>query len=229
MVTMRSRRLPFRRRRFKRRATAFKQHRAFIPTGHYVDRQYHDQSFTNAFSNTVAYGHCNILPYLPGTPAGQRATERVIMRGIQWNFTLQGGTAQGNLQTVRIMLVYDKQTNGADPASPLPLTGVSPYSFKDNGYRERFTIIRDWTLQVGPANAANYQNNYQGDKHGLVQTGYAKVSLPVQFNNGVAGTIADIATGSLLLFLVGDTAVTANNTPQFAGNIRVIYSQLGRH
>lgn len=219
------------RKTFKRRSSR-KAQLLFQPTGHWVDRQYHDFNLgATAFSNTMAYGNINILPYAPGAPSGQRATERVVNRGLQWNFTVMPNTLMVTNQVVRILLVYDKQTNGADPVSSLPLTTVSPYAFKDNGYRERFIILRDWVLQITPQTAAPLTGvmNYQGVQHATVQKGYLKMSLPTQFANSVAGTIGDIQTGSLLLCLIGDTAAAGNNTPVINGFFRVVYSQLGKH
>lgn len=224
---------PRRRRGFRRRRQpAIRRQLSFMPTGHYVDRQYHDFNLgATSFTNTMAYGNLNVLPYLPAAPGGQRATERVMNRSIQWSYTVAPGSAQVINQVVRILIIYDKQCNGADPASPLPLTAASVYAFKDPGYRERFQILRDFTLQVTPQTAAPLTGvtNYQGAKHAQVQTGYLKISLPTQFNNGVAGTIADISTGSLLLCLLGDTAAGMNTTPVINGFWRVVYSQLGRH
>lgn len=110
--------------------------------------------------------------------------------------TVPAGAVGGQ---VRIICVYDSQANGAAPVATDVLANntidsvVTPMNLNN---RERFKIIFDKYLTIDP----------QGPQSATLKV-YKKFSLPVIFNSGNAGTIADIQTGSIYVF--GATTVQA--------------------
>jgi len=104
------------------------------------------------------------------------------MSSVTWR--LQG--TSGGVSPVRLLIVYDKQTNGATPAT-VDIESVdairSPMNLNNN---ERFIIVADETYE--PVNGATTA---------IYGKGYRKLNLPVEFNAGSAGTVADITKGAL--------------------------------
>lgn len=106
-------------------------------------------------------------------------------------------------QSVRYMILIDKQPNGAlatntdilqSTVSPFNILSVlQPANFK------RFRVLRDFTVVMNR------------DSRNLVVTKHF-IRLNLQPRWGSAGSsIGDIATGALLLFIVTDNAVMTNS------------------
>jgi len=113
---------------------------------------------------------------------------------------------------VRMMLVYDKQPNGAAfTAANLLVTNTNLNSPFVIGYGHRFRVLWDRRYALS-AVGGNYQ---------IIKRVFKKMFLKTTFNTGDAGTVADIATGSLYLFYISDEAT---NTPTLSYYHRLRYS-----
>lgn len=132
-----------------------------------------------------------------GDDISERTGRKVTLRSIQLSLksNVIGGT--GVDQINRLMLVLDNQTNAAALTILQVLNTVNPLSMKNLENRSRFIILMD---RVFPLNATAESGSMAINKY------YKKVNIPVVFNSGDAGTVADIVTGSLYLIAVGDAA-----------------------
>lgn len=161
--------------------------------------------YTNTGTSFLDTGNIFLINGLqPGTGASQRIGKKVIMRSLLFRVSIAAnvpGTIvfQGN---VRVLIVYDKQTNATAPtvASILETTsGVSPMNM-DN--RDRFVVLMNKTVPI--------------DQSGGHQSGqmkfYKKLFLPVIFNNGAAGTVADITSGSVYMVFISEQGLVAPST-----------------
>jgi len=156
-----------------------------------------------------------------GDDIDERTGRQVLIKSYEVNAILRpadvGTTPLPSV--VRMLVVYDKQTNGAamTPAQLLTLTGSdqAPIGPKNLEYRDRFTILRDLKVALGAANSADY------NPPSRVVKIYQSIVLPVTFNAGDAGTVADIATGSLYLVCLSDK--TGAPAPSIAFSTRVRY------
>jgi len=140
---------------------------------------------------------------LNGIARGDEITERTgrecTMRSIEFRGEVKSGTLQGVDQTIRVLIVYDRQTNAT------ALTGSQVFVSAGDQFdvfrprnlenRRRFKILFDRTYYCsGTAESAS----------GRTFKFYRKLNHPITFNNGDAGTVADITTGSLYAICVGD-------------------------
>lgn len=177
----------------------------------------------------------------PGSAFYQRIGRRIEMKSIRiaGNCNIKPILSA---QTVyygfygRVLIVYDRQTNGALPAlsdilQTVPQTGVpstNNYSDINLNNRDRFTIIRDQRL--------TFQNVFSNNAPTPFVEGvsapdplnpiynldfYCKLKgLVTQFKaDSAAATIADIATGALYLVVVGAFPTPAWQF-NFAGRLR---------
>jgi hypothetical protein len=147
--------------------------------------------------NLAAAGYYSLLN---GIAVGAEPYQRVGRQIQLANFELRCGISQvaGGLQSmpIRVMVVYDKQSNGATfaPAALLDASTGIPNVWKqynlDN--RDRFVILHDETSQV---------NITTGE--GSFPTFHTKgqINLPTIFNATGGGVISSITTGSLYLIL----------------------------
>ena len=101
----------------------------------------------------------------------------------------------------RLVVVYDKQTNAAalTPAQVLTAVGTinAATSPKNLENRDRFTILRDIRTPMAAAETTDYEPPPKAQV-------YQSITLPVTFNAGDAGTVADITTGSLYAIFISD-------------------------
>jgi len=112
------------------------------------------------------------------------------------------------------MVVLDKQANGAPPAVTDILLADAMQSPMNLSNSNRFKILAE-----GYFTEASTNGDYTSEGVEV----YKKLNIPVQFNNGTAGTIADIATGSVyVLFAQNGTIGTAAPTVVWRSRIRYV-------
>ena len=173
------------------------------------------------------YTGAPIIKLLNGIARGDDINERngrqVIMKSVQINMVFRPSSTQANqLPTVvRMMLVYDKQTNATAPtiANILAPPGSEPWNcaaLRNLEYRDRFIVLKDDFIPIASATATALQMPYTPHKV------FLPINLPVTFNAGDNGTVADIATGSLYLIMLSHLA--AANAPEVSYHARVRYA-----
>lgn len=178
---------------------------------------------TEAISTTLTVVLLNGL--IAGVAENQRIGRRVKLRSLYFEFQLfpndQAAAAVVNTRS-RILLVYDRQANGVAPVWADVVASTDVASTTTNGVNDhpnmsnksRFTILRDWHFgltysTVSLAGAAGSQIAQQCQSVNMWD--HHRVFIPLkgklmQFNTGVAGTVADITAGSLFLMALGTEA-----------------------
>jgi len=135
-----------------------------------------------------------------GSGINQHVGREVTLRSIQFNYTTMVNAATGVDQLHRILLVYDRQTNASALTAAQVLAAVDPHSPRNLENRKRFKILYDRTHAL---NASGEPGSFATRRF------YRRLRHPVTFNAGVAGTVADIVTGSLYLVAIGSEAAGA--------------------
>jgi len=140
----------------------------------------------------------------PGSDINQRIGRQIMMKSVMVTFQLNVTAGTGVDQVHRVLIVYDRQANAAAPTTANIISAAgSGYDVirpKNLENRSRFKILFDRT----------YYLNASGESlSGRVEKFYRRLAHPTTFNAGVAGTIADITTGSLYIVCVGNIAVGA--------------------
>nr|QXP07673.1 MAG: putative capsid protein [Arizlama virus] len=137
----------------------------------------------------------------------ERTGRQIVMKSVELRWQVASTTTTGIAQTCRIMLVYDRQANGAAPTILNVIRGAAdgflPHQPRNLENRRRFTILYDRTFVVGPQGTST---TALGVAPIVADKFYRKLNHPVEFNSGDAGTIADITTGSLYVLTIGNVA-----------------------
>lgn len=132
-----------------------------------------------------------------GDEINERTGREVTMKSIQFTYTATVTTGTGTDQRQRVLLVYDRQTNGAALTAAQVLNAADTLSPRNLENRRRFKILYDRTHTL----------NASGETGSAVtRRFFRRLAHPVTFNSGDAGTVADITTGSLYLVVVGSNA-----------------------
>jgi len=132
-----------------------------------------------------------------GDEINERTGREVVLRSIEIKGYCQSTLETGLDQEHRVMLVYDRQTNGAALTAAQVLAAVSVNSPRNLENRRRFKIMFDRTFYIAAATKQGCRRTFKFYRH---------LRHPVEFNAGDAGTVADITTGSLYFIVIGSQA-----------------------
>lgn len=148
-----------------------------------------------------------------------RIGNRIRMKKLKynWSYYNNAGVDPNSYDAHRLMIVYDRQPNKALPSAgdlllSYPAAGgagtTDAWAFLNPNNRERFVILKEWF------NSFDYLHNVallDTQMHGvsfkntLTCSGEIDLTgLDTTFNAGAMGTIADINTGSLLWWTLGN-------------------------
>lgn len=174
------------------------------------EEKFKDQFGTNpSVVNTGNYVVCNNLAQ--GDGASERTGNGVGNKRLVIRVNGQHNAAGAATMNLRVMLVRDKQPNGALPPAGTLLQNVSFQSGINDSYTARFKVLYDKTMALalnGPQNA-----NCRISKRLKDYSKYA----------GNLNTIGDIQTNAYWLFFISDQVA---NGPQILYNIRYKYSDM---
>lgn len=129
-----------------------------------------------------------------GTSGTTRLGRRITMKSLLLNgqFNLQATTAGAS--PIRVLVVYDMQSNGAAPAASdvlLADTLTSPMNLSNN--RRFKVLVEECSPCIGTAGPQSWSFKR-----------WIKLNHTVEFNTGNAGTVADIQTGSIYMLVYQD-------------------------
>jgi len=119
----------------------------------------------------------------------------------------------------RVILVYDKQTNGAAPVITDVLTASSSIALHNLNNKRRFDFLLDESFSLGARTEAATLAVSSAPVHCAFKR-TLQMQRKVQYNN-TGATVAAITTGSLYLFTIGSIAAT--NGHNLSHSTRVIY------
>lgn len=175
---------------------------------------------TNANANFIVLNRVN-----EGTSAFNRIGRRINMKSIELRFMWDWSAAvqaTAVVEMYRLMLIYDRQSNGALPAvgdvisstlqngTQKASDGSAPLNMNN---RDRFLVLRDWCFvrpvvagatNIGAANAQDVlQARLPRCMHWFVKLRGAEVTFNGQ--STLANDVATITTGGLFLMCTGDS------------------------
>jgi hypothetical protein len=139
-----------------------------------------------------------------GDTSMTRTGQSIKMDRTDFRFYLTGNITAVQV-SCRLIIVIDKQANGAifaDTALLNAATTVSPYAV---GGQMRFQVLYDQTFALSTAGPLN-----------VCQCVTIPTNQHVEYNTGNAGTVADINSNSLYLLMLSDQAT----------NVPIIYAYL---
>lgn len=142
----------------------------------------------------------------PGGHIGRRAT----MKSLQLRYT---AAPSNNVSQVRVLLVYDKQTNAATPtATDIVQSNVftSPLNLQN---KDRFVVLMDEVSAIMPSTTQNVSGSR-----------YMKMNLPITFNGSTAATVAAIQTGAIWLLVANNSDPAIGTTSNFYYYTRVRFT-----
>jgi len=141
----------------------------------------------------------------------QRIGRKVTLKSLLVNWSWGGSNITGGAQ-LRVLILYDKQTDGQFPAVNEVVEQNDFHSPLDLARQDRFILLGSFlTPPVSAQNNLNVSGRF-----------YKKMNLPMLFS-GAGGTIGDIVSGSIFMMCAQQDGVTGG-TPQFQYYARVRFT-----
>ncbi len=164
----------------------------------------------------------NLIPQ--GVTESTRVGRKCVIKSILMKYECFLGetdaavTFQPN-DSFRMLLVLDKQCNGAGPAVLDILETAEFRGFNQISNKGRFRILKDFQVSLnyqcgasdgaGVVSAAGYERSYSF---------YKKLNIPLEFSS-TTGAISEIQSNNLVLLLI-----SLNGVAGFASRIRIRYT-----
>lgn len=175
------------------------------------------KNLDNDLPTQITFGSAaGVVTLLNGIAQGAAETQRqgrdVHMRSIFWRFVGHIAPTTTGASSMRILIVYDKQTNKAAPVATDILTIDSIESGMNLANNHRFQVIADEEIPcVGTAGPQSWNIK-----------GYRKINLPTEFT-GNAGGVANITSGGVFSLVYQDGGLlVANPVSQLFTRIRYV-------
>lgn len=154
-------------------------------------------------TNIPAAGIINLIDGVSaGTDFTNRIGRKIVLKSMLCRFNLTGINTQSTTlgDTVRVMVFYDNQTNGA-----VPVVGdvLSTGAFMDPinlNNRDRFKVLSDQFVELEGTTYTGGALTAGSPKHHFHQI-FMKVNLEEIFS-GTGSTVASIATGGVFVLLI---------------------------
>lgn len=164
----------------------------------------------------ATFSAANLLNGLAnGSDASTRIGRKVNIKSvlIRHSFVMAPTSTGGS--PIRILVVYDKQANAAAPAITDILLADDFNSPNNLSNRDRFVTIFDQITDL-VSTGANFS---------VSDVLFKRVNFETMFNAGSAGTIGDITSGSIYLFIAQNGGITTA-TPSYTMRCRVRYTDI---
>jgi len=187
-----------------------------------IEKKFYDKTFSgeigvavaNAVSDPAANASC-LNAVEQGDGESQRDGRKIVIKSVQVRGDIRGQIEQNQddvnkAKVVRILLVQDRQTNGAQMTGTQMLTGATnvEHAYYNLQYSQRFKVLYDKTfvLQCNTVGTDGANTNSVGFSAASFKI-FRNVNIPVTFTS-TAENIANIADNSLhMLALSSETNV----------------------
>jgi len=202
------------------------------PTGFYgryragagdQERKFHDLDVDDA---VVATGgtvtHLNVIAQ--GVTEATRVGRKCTITHIGWRYTVrlpetvqQASPTAGD--TVRLMLILDKQANGAIPSVTDVLESAEYQSFNNLANKGRFRVLMDRTIDINYlVMASDAASKYDQGQVEQSDSFYKKCNITIEYDS-TTGAITEVRSNNLLLL-----AISSQGTASFVSKLRLRFT-----
>ncbi len=165
--------------------------------------KFHDIDMDDA----VIAGGMNVQAIINAIPQGttevQRIGRKCTIRSIGWRFacTLPNSTTSANTSdVVRVMMILDKQCNGALPANTDIVESSDYQSFNNLGNKNRFRTLFDKTYDLTTSAGGGDGTTEDYGEDILTDSFFKRVNIPIEFDS-TTGAITEIRSNNIIVML----------------------------
>lgn len=167
---------------------------------------------------------------IAGSQNYQRIGRKIHLKSLQIRGLLLPADDTTQDQQIRMLVVYDKQANGAAPTygdviKSQNIAGTTSSSHMDMvnlDNRDRFEIIRDRTWAIAKRDTTA-TSAFSGSPTTICVEEFVRLQdRETIYNAGTAGTVGDIQSGSLYFFVISNNANASGTNFDIAFRTRFI-------
>lgn len=192
--------------------------------GGQVEKKWNDTSGTLYTTGTATASVLLINGLTQGTTANTRVGSRIELKSVAFRANFQSGTSATGVTPLRIKIVYDKQSDGAAPAATDIMAGDSIDGHNNLANAGRFITLFDQTWQ--PVSGFGGGASGAGASQAQCLEGFVKCALPVKYNSGNAGTIADIVAGAVYVLAWTNGVTFGGGGLDATGHFRIRWTDI---
>lgn len=198
----------------------------------YVEKRYMD-TFFGALGASTAYQIHGLSAVRAGDDIFERSSRRIMLKSLQYKFTIYPNTASVTMHYWRFCIVHDKESTAlptyAEVFSSLSATGVitsDVYAYPNANNISRFTVLRDHrfmtqTSHNAPGSAGDFQVDGSLSIPIMPVEGYIKLNSIAEYpGTGIGNPIS----GALYAFIINDDFAPVAVDWNYNIATRLIYS-----
>lgn len=155
-----------------------------------------------------------------GTDFNARIGRKIIMKSLYMRGWYRNVDLTCSDSAIRIVVVYDAQTNGAAPAYTDVFTTSDPLAHINLNNRDRFKVLYDKSTTLGGISTTATQTFSTAGSHGQIKK-YLKLNHEVIFS-GTGATVGSIASGSIYVLTLGTAAPNDGGYVTISTRIRFV-------
>ncbi len=185
------------------------------------EKKFHDIATTDAVIAATWSFTAALLTIAQGTGESQRIGRKITITNIGWRFNFELPTSTAATQSadlIRMMLILDKQCNGAAPSVADVLEEDLLIGFNNLSNRKRFRTLMDRSYEIGANGMAGDGTANDTALATIQDTFWKKCNIPIEYS-GTAGTITEIKSNNILCLVV-----TTNGLAGLDGRMRFRYT-----
>lgn len=164
-----------------------------------------------------------------GSDFTNRVGRKVMWKSLYVRFLVQhdrtsagAGAGVSPNSSVRIIIIHDMQTNGATPTVAALLNSANTTAPLNLDNRDRFKVLMDKFYAMPGVSKTATDINSAGNTAFTIKK-YRKINFETIFNSGTSGAVADINSGAVWLFIIGDQA-SGDNCSTVNGSVRMRFA-----
>ncbi len=221
------------RRRFRRRGAVRGRQRGFVRTGGYYGRytgsspemKFHDVTVDDGVVAASMNVQTALLVIPEGNGESDRVGRKVTIKRIGWRYEVLLPTtavAADTSDVVRVMMILDKQANGALPTNTIVLEDDDYQSFNNLANSKRFRILMDksYSINCGSGSGRGTTDTLSYGDQVITAQWHKKCSIPIEYDNSATtGVITSIRSNNIFV-IVGSKSGVAG----FRSKVRVRYT-----
>jgi len=156
-----------------------------------------DQDDASIASGGTVVGSLNLVP--AGTGESQRLGRKVFVKQVQARFAITlATTTAATGDVIRVLVVLDKQANGANPVVTDVVETSDYKAFNNLANKGRFRTLFDRSYSINASGFAGDGTTNGGGPTVIHDAFYRKVNIPIEFDS-TAGAITEVKSNNLVV------------------------------
>ncbi len=194
-------------------------------SGSHPEMKFHDVTIDDVIVAATMNVQAALLTIPEGNGESERIGRKITIKKIGWRYECRiptTATAANTSDTIRVMMVLDKQANGALAANTDLLENDDYQSFNNLANSQRFRILMDrsYSMHCPSGSGRGTTDTLSYGEDILSAQWHKKCNIPIEYDNSAtSGVITSIRSNNIFI-IVGSKSGLGG----FASQVRIRYT-----